>query len=186
VIVFVLFLLCVAGVSYVIATEPDTNFAERFKAWLNGVGLSLVAAGFVGGLASMIVYTLTVDDVPRRFDIESLGDGTGTEGRFFLGSGSVDTEAVFFYYAPRKGGGYGLFHVDANTTAIYEDQTSSGYLVKYCEDAASYARWIDLPFIDVAADPETKDDRYSCGYSERNEFHIPENSIDRRFNLDAQ
>lgn len=143
-----------------------------------GIAGTLIG-GLIGGLLSLCIYEATVDDVPRRFPIVSLGDGAGSEGRAFLGSGSVDTEAVFFYYAPKIGGGYGLFHVDADQTTIFEDQTSSGYLIKQCEDGNTAPKWL-------FGTPD-EDDRYNCTGStmSKYEFHIPENSIVRQFNLDA-
>lgn len=150
---------------------------------VSGIG-AIVGLG-LGLLFSLMVYTATTDDVPRRFDIVSLGDGAGVEGRAFLGSGSVDTEAVFFYYGHRSSGGLGLFHVDADITSIYEDQTTDGYMIQYCEDSESGAKWLNLPLIDIMSEP-SEEDRYDCSYPSRVEFHIPANSIDRAFNLDAQ
>lgn len=142
--------------------------------------VGFAAGAFIGGILSLCIYEATVDEVPRQFPIVSLGDGAGAEGHMFLGSGSIDTEAVFFYYAPKIGGGYGLFHVDASQTTIYEDQTDSGYLIKMCEDDNTAPKWLFGHSTD-------KQERYDCSGNEysKYEFHIPENSIVRQFNLDA-
>lgn len=61
-------------------------------------------------------------------DIHSLKDNSMIHGRFFLGSGSIDSVPVYVYYYQLPSGGYKLSTVPVDKTVIFMDENSNPYL----------------------------------------------------------
>lgn len=61
-------------------------------------------------------------------DIHSLKDNSMIHGRFFLGSGSIDSVPVYVYYYKLPSGGYKLGTVPVDKTVIFMDENDSPYL----------------------------------------------------------
>ena len=136
-----------------------------------------------GVFASTIIIAIVVDnqmeDVLIERNIYALGDNAGVQGRFFLGSGSVETIPVYFYYSKNSNGSYSLNHAKAASVEIYQDVTTQPYVVKECEDYGANPKSIWTWPLNLYSDGL----RYtSC---EVTEFHVPPNSIDSSYNLDA-
>lgn len=99
--------------------------------------------------------------------IKSLQDTRHTSGSFFLGSGSIDSKPVFWYYA--DSGGYStLEHRDAEDVRIVETDDHKPHVVE--QKFHSNNDWFHTIY-----DGES---RYV--------FYIPEGSITNNFELDAQ
>ena len=102
----------------------------------------------------------------------NLADGSQTSGSFFLGSGTIDDQAVYSYYVRFADG-----HAEQRTTPVsgvkvYDNSDDPRVVAE--EKCVSFAEWF-LP----------------CELSFNNdadvvELHIPKNSITRDFTLDAQ
>ena len=140
-----------------------------FAGWV-AVGL------FLGFVATFIALDATQEHVPVENKIASLSDGMGTSGSFFLGSGSIDSEPVFFYYAGDNTNGFRLKHVDAADASIIEFD-GEPYMVRYCGDLDTAPEWIDFNRVD--SEPE-------CAGWDRTVFYVPAGSIQNNYILDAE
>lgn len=98
--------------------------------------------------------------------IIALQDGSSTSGSFFLGSGSIDSDPVFFYYEDDNGT-YRLKHVLADDASVIE--SSGPARVDIYKNKAN-SELFGLPFSD--------DTTYI--------FYVPNGSILRNFALDAK
>lgn len=136
-----------------------------------------VAGGILIGLiATMIVMNASQDYVRIENKIASLNDGMSTSGSFFLGSGSIDSEPVFFYYSGDNTNGFRLRHVDASAASIIEFN-GEPYMVRYCGDISTAPSWLDFDKTDPV--PECRD-------WDKTVFYVPAGSIQNNYILDAE
>lgn len=136
-----------------------------------------IVAGIVaGGIVTVIAQDVTKDYVPVETPIVALNDNIGTEGSFFLGSGSIDSEAVFFYYAGDNTNGFRLKHVDADDASIIEFD-GDPYMVQYCGDLSTSPSWIDF---------NLDKSKPSCRSWDKTVFYVPSGSIQSNYILDAE
>lgn len=98
--------------------------------------------------------------------ITALQDGSSTRGSFFLGSGRIDSDPVFFYYE-NSDGVYRLKHVFADEASVVES-SGPAHVDVYKNKANS--ELFGLPF--------SSDTTYR--------FYVPNGSILRNFTLDAK
>lgn len=77
---------------------------------------------------SIFAYIVTLPATVTYTPVYSLGDGSQIHGSFVFGSGEINMESVYFYYAPLEYGGYMKFHIPADHTAIFMDQSANPFL----------------------------------------------------------
>lgn len=99
----------------------------------------------------------------EKYELVSLSNNIQINGSFFLGSGSIKGEPVFYYYAKNNNGAIKLSYVYSCKALIYEDLKEN-----------------ELPYVNLL-----------FGFGERynsitkREFHVPKNSVISTFNLDV-
>lgn len=81
-----------------------------------------VLAAIGVGFASLLA-TIATSPQPKpaySVNLRTIADGTGTHGSFFLGSGYLNNEAVFYYYAEVGPKQYRQYSVPADQATIEE------------------------------------------------------------------
>lgn len=112
-----------------------------------------------------------VKEVISTQRIETLGDGGGVRGSFFLGTGSIQNMPVYMYYTQNSAGEYRLRHVDADLAhVVYTDDTPT--VVRYRHTSANHWKAAFVGW----SEPTT-------GFVE---FRVPKGSIKQQIVLDAQ
>lgn len=102
-------------------------------------------------------------------ELASLQDSLQTEGSFFLGIGSADGRPKYAYYVDH--GDYSTFETtNARDVKIYTD-TQEPYALERTGCESKY-KWLAYC--------------YSAIQSTVQEIHVPEGTIKRNYNLDAQ
>jgi hypothetical protein len=149
-------------------TEKGTGVGERI--WYSVLALFMIITGVFGvSLISNLVASFAVGDHCESNgsnNIAALQDNSSTSGSFFLGSGSIDDQAVFYYYAANNGE-YSLLHTIADNVIITEtDDTPQVYYWKAVSDNKFW---------------------YVGGFAHCSPtFHVPKGSIISNYTLDAQ
>lgn len=130
--------------------------------------ISIVVAVFLMLFMAPVAYNaVKVPDVTYS-DLATLNDGSGVQGSFFLGSGTINSTAVFMYYT-NDNGVYRLNHVDADyATVTYTDGPPR---LLYHNTKSGNHFWA----LDWFGDDYTQ-----------YEFQVPAGSVKQSFNLDAQ
>jgi hypothetical protein len=121
-------------------------------------------------LAGVNMTTMRVEQ-SDEWDVrlKALSTQTDTDGRFFLGSGYIDEEPVFSYITQEGNGSYKLRWVDADKSAVFEDETGPKIVVK--EYKYVHDNFI-APFTIL-----------SGNVSYEYEFHIPRGSVVNTFEV---
>lgn len=110
----------------------------------------------------------------RYTGLYAMNDGLGTKGRFFLGSGTIETSPVYTYYY-KDGEQYRLTYKEANDSYItYTEGTPQ--LIHH-GSRQRYSNWLSLGADDWQVNIY-KGDPY--------EFQVPQGSIQQNYVLDAQ
>lgn len=186
-------LSCIIGVAmsikavndrYTYRSYHDTLGWWHLPIWL-GVGQ------LVGLIATAIFVSQTSYDhrTPVDQDIVSLNDGTGTTGRFFLGSGYIDSHPVFFYYTGDGFNGYRAHTINAEHADV-KYTTGAPHMEAYCQDWTNAAKWSYIPFWHWGNKPDSVDDP---GCTDENydidvwvTFYVPPGSVQQNYTLDSQ
>lgn len=136
-------------------------------------GLFSALLGIIGGLIiglSMGASVATVQLQTKHEKLVALRDTTATTGSFFLGSGSVNDNLTYFYYADKGTAGIqpGQVAPDLNDhVAFYEDSTpQTANLDVYETRSVKHSRW----YITSNNDTTYK-------------FHLPKDSILQNYTL---
>lgn len=143
---------------------------RKFPSW----ELVIMGAGFGGFIASLFVLVFSqmilwkvigsTHEEYSNVELVNINDRAGMSGSFFLGSGTVEDEPVFYYYE-RENGRVTLERIKADDAVIIEDESSRPY-VSYLEEVSNNSLW------------------YLGGMeSSRIEFHVPPNSIITNYSL---
>lgn len=99
-------------------------------------------------------------------------DKDGIEGRFFLGSGYIDSAPYYFYYVQTADGGLRPGKVEANgAVTVYEQDRASAELVTY--------RWMMKPptWSWIFCLPHEGSDKFTYA------FRVPKGSVKREFRM---
>lgn len=127
------------------------------------LGILFLGGGI--GLASLVGNLFPQDFIPTKTELVSLKDNIGVQGRYFLFSGYIDNELKYFYYFKNANGGYEKG--DLENAVIFEDENDKPYLITY------EAKFFNEGLMLIAFPAKTKTP----------EFHIPEGSIFRDYEL---
>ena len=133
--------------------------------------------GIVGGIAA-IGLNLFFDynhRIPedRYTTLVSMNDAIGAKGRFFLGSGTIDTDPVYTYYW-NDGNRFRLSWV--SSSAAYITYSEGTPVLVHHGTRQGYSNWFSIGADDWFVSPHSGE-----GY----EFKIPEGSIQQQYVLDA-
>ena len=88
--------------------------------------LIMISFLLIGG-----IYGYTLHDYDVTYEISSIEDLSGIHGSFVLGSGTIDSTAMFAYYRKVPDGAYKLEMIPSRQSLIYED-TIKSYVVRHC------------------------------------------------------
>ena len=110
------------------------------------LGLFGIVMGAVLGVVVAALLTIPggAPNVERK-DIIALQDNIVTEGHFFLGCGSIDSELTYFYMVKTDDGGYVAEDILADVCIIYEDNPGVPYVVLESRHA-TLAPWFTFDF----------------------------------------
>lgn len=141
---------------------------------VESIALSIICF-FIAGVFAYGLGTCVFESYPDRWEcvekieLRSMGNSEGLQGSFFLGCGSINTVSTFHYYGKYDG----YFKKEWLGTAkaiIYEEIRTDGELRIYHWKAIE-----PNPLISIKGRNYERTARY--------EFHIPEGSIAREFDL---
>lgn len=118
--------------------------------------LIMISFLLIGG-----IYGYTLHDYDVTYEISSIEDLSGIHGCFVLGSGTIDSKAMFAYYRKVPDGAYKLEMIPAKQSLIYED-AEKPYIIQHC----------------IACGSETNEqDSYK--------IHVPKGTIIKQFTLNG-
>ncbi|MGD0977136.1 MAG: hypothetical protein ABR875_02485 [Minisyncoccia bacterium] len=168
--------LAVVGVMVGVASQKGCGRGEKvlfgFVGLVFGLLLAVVTALKIGALLPNYHETQVIE----KTELVALNNGTTIEGRFFLGSGQIDSQPAYFFYYKVANGGIKLGTLSAEGVTIFEEKRSDAYMEKSSEE--DYPKitgiWGYLTFPGVTR-------KWECV-----NFHIPEGSIQRSFDLDLK
>lgn len=83
----------------------------------------MAIAGIVGGKLPVVGVE------KERIELISLRDDSDLSGRFFLGSGFINSTEYYFYYSQANNGGYIPGKIPVDNVTIFEDQTENAYII---------------------------------------------------------
>lgn len=118
--------------------------------------LIMISFLLIGG-----IYGYTINDYDVTYEISSIEDLSGIHGSFVLGSGTIDSTAMFAYYRKVPDGAYKLEMIPARQSLIYED-TETPYVVHHC----------------IACSSEE-------AYRDSYKIHVPKGTIIKQFTLNG-
>jgi hypothetical protein len=147
--------------------DTDDKVAGALVGCLIGVFLGLfVAFAFVmGGPQHASVER-------SRTPLVALQDTVSVQGRFFLGSGSINGELVYVYYYETEDGGIRSGYVSANRSVVYEEDRADALVVTYEEYLEP------SPFRLISG--------YNGASSRTYKIYVPKGTVVRSFQLDLE
>lgn len=155
---------------------------------------------FAAQLAVCLVVNSPTKEVktyamPQRENIEALSLNESTEGSFFLGCGTVNQEAIYYYMQDTENG-FKLQSVDADSAYIKElDNNEAPYLQidtftdSWIATQPTTLFWYDPLYLLFGAAPGKS---FVSGPSEAFRgnttytFYVPKGSIKQNYNFDSQ
>jgi hypothetical protein len=132
---------------------------------------SIVPLGVGAGIAAIIGLAFkTKPIVVSRKTLITIRDKDGVSGRFFLGSGMVEGDQYYFYYAKNDDGSVSPGRVRADgRVRVYEEDREDAQLVNW--------EWeLVAPWAYLVAFPVTGD-KWSC------DFHVPKGTVRTGFTM---
>ena len=113
------------------------------------------------------VPPMVIDTVP----IYSINFGQLDRGSFILGTGSINSQSVYYYYQKRSDGGLVLSHIPTDGSVIYMDSTNN--------TANIVISSIDT----VDCNDKITDTQCARDYSWRRSYaiHVPPNTVRKEF-----
>lgn len=136
------------------------------------MGIMLVAFAIM--FICMIIMIITMENTTNytRIPLMQLSDDSRINGNFFLGSGSISSNPVFYYYSGSDKTGYSLEYKRASETKIFMDEETKPYL------GYSMKCWTNMVNSFLQHGP-------NCTIIGDFEFHIPKGSIREYYTLDG-
>lgn len=145
---------------------------EEFGTFLMGLLITLSVCVFWLLFSLLIIPDESLTEIVPDSEIKiiALNDNIKTEGGFFLGAGTIDSDLYYWYMTEDEDGGKQIQNIkNSHRVKIYDNEKESPYIKLYYKRNPSSA----LRFFFIAEDP-----------SPYVEFHIPPNSIKQNFNID--
>jgi hypothetical protein len=154
-------------VSAFIAVYKRSGFV-MFAGAMIALIVTLCGVGFIGVIGGLN-YDPDETYKTERINIVALSDNVGVSGRFFLGSGTVQSEMYYFYMTENNTGGKVMDSI-CSCVPVYEDEANNPYIITIHKRVSDpVARFF-----------------FITSESERTEIHIPPNSIQYNFNIDLE
>lgn len=147
----------------------------RYKDSLGSLAICTAFAGIVGFVVGTVVMLIGSHTEAFETPLATLQDGQSVHGQFFLGSGSIDSEPVFFYYEKTGKSSYKLRHLSASHAVIVESDETPKVVQECRVYNASVIVW-----------PIPTDKSADCHGGVATKFYVPKGSIQNNFMLDAQ
>jgi hypothetical protein len=171
-------------VAAVIAIGVGVKYSvDHNDPWEEGDGFMLGAILLLPlGAVATIIGMLLGADVPRAgkiansYKLAAFRDSVETNGRFFLGSGSIEGKLVYRYYIDNGNGSYSASSLNPTASSspamdvvIFEDSTpDTAYLEMIREESAPHSKW------KLAPSDQTQHWR----------FHVPKGTVVQNFKAD--
>lgn len=149
---FEIMLLCALFICLFSGVVSVLAFAEGERK----LGAFLLVIFIIGLCLPTVIYQ-PEPDIVSTWNLRSLDDSSSISGSFFLGTGTVNSNAVFVCYGQLPDGGYKLLQIPASQSRIY--MNSENAQLKVITDACENQRY---------------------------EFHVPSNTIVQRYELDSK
>lgn len=163
-------IIALVVVGFMVYEEANSYHGAPFLVATMGLIGGVFCAFLIGMLGNLFGSAWT--DIhwvsESQSELLTLQDSTGTGGSFFLGTGTVDEEASFFYYEKLERGAH-LTSIDADQAIIIEEDIDKPYL-EVLVGKSDNTLWL----VDFLAEKHAY------------EFHIPKGSIVTNYSLDAQ
>ncbi len=121
----------------IIAVLLATTLAVREEGIVSGI-VTFIVSGVMAAFMWVLVCVIVLGSMAsafgtpkesNRYDIQlaALSTGNDLDGRFFLGSGYIDSDQVFSYVY-EENGAYRLTSVSADQSYVYEQNDKAPYL----------------------------------------------------------
>lgn len=171
-------LMVLVGAVAIYATRKEAHYPVSYG-WL--VAWAAFGAIVLGPLVTTIFLTTTADRPARTSYIVNMGDTMGVSGRFFLGSGTIESGPAYFYYTGNGTDGFHAHSVDASGVTVKYDDEGPPRMECFAKDWRTSPKWILAPF------PEWDDDWPECNYGvDEVVFYVPTGTVKQNYTLDAQ
>ena len=131
--------------------------------------ITALSGGAGLGISAAMGAAFPSERTCHELSLVSLQDNQGLEGRFFLGTGYIESAMKFAFYYESGPESFRLRVIDADDAAIYQDEANRPYALVCEVDTGRWRNWFA---------PDFRGDVY--------EMHIPEGSILSNYNLDAR
>ena len=146
------------------------HYSEHGYVWSSSIMLGLMGGVLAIGVG-MIIHAVDKETEMHYYaTLVSMSDTTNSEGSFFLGSGTIKEDAVYYYYYRTNTGGFKRSYLYSARTEIVESDGSQAHIE--CEASRSVVQ----PDWEWAF---TKRDRKCIAY-------VPRGTVKQEFNLDNQ
>jgi len=168
---YIILAVATVGVGYAVTAAWTDSWNELFDKVMTtffSLFMAVAAGALTFTILQLLMYGIVGEHMEKtgESDLASLADNQGTSGSFFLGSGSIDDEPVFYYYE-RNGDEYTLEHVNADEAVVIE--TTDDPRVEFYSPVSNNEFW------------------YIGGFGESTvKFYVPEGSVLNNYNLDAE
>lgn len=136
-----------------------------------GFFLAALVLGVSAVFANSYFYNAGKVYEDRSAALVNLGDGMGVQGRFFLGSGSIESNPVYMYYIDNNGQYKLHYQYSYNSYVTYTDSTPR---IIWHGERSDSSFWLA-----IMNDWDPVSEEYI-------EFQVPKGSIKQNFNLDVQ
>ena len=137
---------------------------------MNGI-LGTVIGCCVGILFAVIIFAVTPHDISKeRHDLVAIKDGSGINGSFFLGCGTIEDRNYYYYYEKSNDNGYKQQKILVDKVVLYEDATDSTAYIEFQHKISKtpYKKW-----------------SVNCGCIQT-KIHVPKGTIIKQFKLDLE
>lgn len=182
---FYIMLIALAVLSTLVLLFMSIKHRDPFYFLL--IAISFVILGFLsvmipGQICSYGNADLSYKESSSKINIVSVRDGNELKGSFYSGlfafSGTINSEPVYFFYVEEEDGALVQKYYPSNKTKIYEDQEENKGYIEAVEVSKIYS------YSKVKQDwfgpwATTYEEPYEVSY----EFHIPEGTVRRVFEL---
>ena len=163
-----LYIIIIALLIFCIILDTQCRKNQNNSLLLDKLVIGIVVVCVLGLIGSIVYINITEENEKRVYirqeDIEiySLDILNGANGRFILGSGTIESKPIYYYYVKDKDGLYEMQHISADTIKIKQDNESKPHIEHY----------------------KTKDWETFWLANNRQKYIIiiPENSIQERYN----
>lgn len=167
---------CIAAVGIVHGILFDDLMApQSFFGWFFGCLFSLFFVAFAAMLCGGAAYGIgTLFPVTTykagAIPLTVIRDKDGIEGRFFLGTGTLESKPYYFYYAKNGDGSVspGKISYDTNVR-VYQEKREDAQIVRWASKSKYSWVWI------FAAPPS--DEWYGV------DFHVPEGTVKSGYSM---